>query len=200
VQTRQSSVDIVLDGCEDRTCSAVWGLHQCSSVSIVSSHSDRKRIAERREELAIRKLRLASAAAMHAADLQSQADAKRHIQQEQRELATLRSRLLPARKTLISTLSYVFPIDLASPEDLLFTIVGAPLPIPVASTDPAPPLVLPAHRDVTEDSVATALGYAAFVVQHVAAYLGHRLVYPITYVGSRSLIKDEVSAMQGPRM
>jgi hypothetical protein len=116
------------------------------------------------------------------------------------DLDVLQSQLLPTRKNLITTLSYIFPIDLASPEDLLFTIVSVPLPIPVAATDPAPPLSLPRHREVTEDSVATSLGYAALVVQLAAAYLGHRLVYPITYVGSRSVIKDDISAMVGPRV
>jgi UV radiation resistance-associated gene protein len=53
---------------------------------------------------------------------------------------------------------------------------------------------------VNEDSVATALGYAALVVQMTAAYLCQRLMYPITYVGSRSLVKDPISAMVGPRM
>jgi UV radiation resistance-associated gene protein len=116
------------------------------------------------------------------------------------DLHILQSQLLPTRKNLVTTLSYIFPIDLASPADLLFTIVSVPLPIPVASTDPAPPLSLPQHREVNEDSVATGLGYAALVIQLVAAYLGHRLVYPITYVGSRSVIKDDISAMVGPRV
>lgn len=53
---------------------------------------------------------------------------------------------------------------------------------------------------MNEDSVATALGYAALVVQMTAAYLCQRLMYPITYVGSRSLVKDPISAMVGPRM
>jgi UV radiation resistance-associated gene protein len=116
------------------------------------------------------------------------------------DLEVLRGQLLPVRKNLITTLSYIFPIDLVSPADLLFTIVSVPLPIPLAQTDPAPPLSLPQHREVTEDSVATSLGYAALLVQLIAAYLSHRLVYPITYIGSRSVIKDEISAMVGPRM
>jgi hypothetical protein len=59
---------------------------------------------------------------------------------------------------------------------------------------------MPAHKDVTEEGVATALGFVAQVVQLTAAYLGEVLVYPITCVGSQSLIKDGVSAMVGPRM
>lgn len=59
---------------------------------------------------------------------------------------------------------------------------------------------MPAHKDVTEEGVATALGFVAQVVQLMAAYLGEVLVYQITCVGSRSLIKDGISAMVGPRM
>lgn len=116
------------------------------------------------------------------------------------QLAQLRHRLPVMRNSLITSLAFIYPIELLSPPDLLFTVLGVPLPIPNGPTDPAPPLSLPAHRDVNEDTVATALGYAAQVVQLLAAYLGIGLIYPVTCVGSRSLIKDGISAMVGPRM
>lgn len=78
--------------------------------------------------------------------------------------------------------------------------MGVPLPIPLNGNEPAPPLSLSSHKEVTEDAVATALGYAAHLVQLLAVYMGKGLVYPVTYVGSRSLIKDNISAMVGPRM
>lgn len=115
-------------------------------------------------------------------------------------LAALQSRLTPTRITLLSTLASIFPIELSSPPDLLFSILAVPLPIPLSTIDPGPPLSMPAHKDVTEEGVATALGFVAQVVQLMAAYLGEVLVYPITCVGSRSLIKDGISAMVGPRM
>lgn len=104
------------------------------------------------------------------------------------------------RSILIATLSSIYPIDLLSPPDLLYSILDVPLPMPLTPTDPAPPLSLPSHKGVTEETVATALGYAAQVIQLLAAYLGKGLVYPVTCVGSRSLIKDGISAMVGPRM
>ena len=115
-------------------------------------------------------------------------------------LLALQKNFVPTRTTLITTLSAIFPIELLSPPDLLFTILSVPLPIPLSSSDPGPPLSLSDHKDVTEDAVATALGYAAQVVQVLAAYLGKGLVYPVTCVGSRSLIRDGISAMVGPRM
>jgi hypothetical protein len=115
-------------------------------------------------------------------------------------LATLQRHITPIRVTLISTLSSLFPIDLVSGSDLLFSVLGVPLPIPTGATDPAPPLSLPAYKDVNEESVATALAYAALVVRLLATYLGKVLVYPITFCGSRSMIRDGISAMVGPRM
>jgi len=114
----------------------------------------------------------------------------------------LQRRILPVRASLITTLASLFPIDLISGSDLLFSIlnVNVPLPIPLSATDPAPPLSLAAYKEVNEESVATALAYAAFVVQLLAVYLDKMLVYPITFCGSRSMIRDGISAMVGPRM
>jgi hypothetical protein len=104
------------------------------------------------------------------------------------------------RTNLLSILSTIFPIELLSPPDLLFTILDVPLPIPINPNDPAPPLILPQHKEVTEEAVATALGYVAQTLQILAAYTGQGLVYPVTCVGSRSLIRDCISGMVGPRM
>jgi hypothetical protein len=112
----------------------------------------------------------------------------------------LQRRIQPIRDSLITTLASLFPIDLISGSDLVFSIIDAPLPIPLGSTDPAPPLSLPTYKEVNEESVATALAYAAFVVQLLAVYLDKMLVYPITFCGSRSMIRDGISAMVGPRM
>jgi hypothetical protein len=119
---------------------------------------------------------------------------------DREQLRILRTNLRPTRTTLLMTLLSIFPIELSSPPDLLYTILDVPLPIPLTPTDPAPPLSLASHKEVTEDAVATALGYVAQVVHLLAAYLGKSLIYPVTCVGSRSFIKDGISAMIGPRM
>ena len=121
------------------------------------------------------------------------------IRPSRHRLDSLRREIDPLRSDVINTLAFIFPIELLSPPDLLFTILDVPLPIPVGATDPAPPLSLPSHKEVTEDTVATALGYAAQVVHLLAAYMGKHLVYPVTNIGSRTLIKDSISAMVGPR-
>ncbi|KAJ7922962.1 hypothetical protein B0H13DRAFT_85800 [Mycena leptocephala] len=143
---------------------------------------------------------LAFAQELRDEDLFSVDEKEEHVSAARADLVSLRSRFTPTRTTLISTLSTIFPIELFSPPDLLYTILDVPLPIPLSASDPAPPLSLPAHKDVTDEAVATALGYVAQVVQLLAAYLGKGLVYPITCIGSRSMIRDGISAMVGPRM
>jgi len=59
---------------------------------------------------------------------------------------------------------------------------------------------MPEHKEISEEAVATALGYVAQTIQILAAYTGQALVYPVTCIGSRSLIKDGISGMVGPRM
>ncbi|CCM01316.1 uncharacterized protein FIBRA_03365 [Fibroporia radiculosa] len=156
-------------------------------------HARRERLRKRREMLAL-------AREADESDSRLEFEQEAELVNERVRLEDLRSQIAPMRSVLLTTLSFVFPIELVSPPDLLFTILDVPLPIPLAPTDPAPPLLVPAHKDVTEEAVATALGYAAQVVQFLAAYMGKGLVYPVTCVGSRSLIRDGISAMVGPRM
>ncbi|KAH9947957.1 hypothetical protein B0H21DRAFT_736282 [Amylocystis lapponica] len=121
-------------------------------------------------------------------------DQVKHLLAEDEEVLT------EEREHLSFIQNQLAPMRTALSPDLLFTILDVPLPIPPGATDPAPPLSLPTHKEVTEEAVATSLGYAAQVVQLLAAYLGKNLVYPVTCIGSRSLIKDGISAMVGPRM
>lgn len=55
---------------------------------------------------------------------------------------------------------------------------------------------------VDEQTTAAALGYVAMVLQVLIGLqgsAGQGLGYPVTYVGSRSLVKDVTSVMTGPR-
>ena len=106
---------------------------------------------------------------------------------------------MPVRTTLLQNLSSIFPIAPLEPKDLLFTIVTVPLPVPFSSSEPAPPFALPGKPSFNDETVASALGLVSHVVQLVSAYMGYPLTYPVTCVGSRSLIRDPISAMMGPR-
>lgn len=103
-------------------------------------------------------------------------------------------------------LDALFPIAPLNPSILLYGILSIPLPIP-SGKDPAPPLALPPKSlpdgvKVDERSTAAALGYVAMVVQILGNLGGGAnggLVYPVVCAGSKSLVRDVVSVMQGPR-
>ncbi|KAH9454704.1 hypothetical protein MJO28_007712 [Puccinia striiformis f. sp. tritici] len=55
--------------------------------------------------------------------------------------------------------------------------------------------------DLADDDfiVSTALGFVAHLVQLLALYLAVPLLYPVNFLGSRSLVSDLVSRIPGPR-
>ncbi|KIK70358.1 hypothetical protein GYMLUDRAFT_32360 [Collybiopsis luxurians FD-317 M1] len=183
----------------ERECRMAELRADCANVS-TKSQELRDEIRIRRERLRERQSMLALVEQQEEDERQERAEVEEDLSDERARLESLQNGFVPTRTTLISILSYLFPIELRSSPDLLFTILDVPLPIPLSPNDPAPPLSLPSHNDVNEETVATALGYVALVVYLLAAYLGHVLAYPITYIGSRSLIRDGISAMVGPRM
>ncbi|KAJ3827637.1 UV radiation resistance protein and autophagy-related subunit 14-domain-containing protein [Lentinula raphanica] len=172
----------------------------CAGVS-TKTQELRDEILIRREQLRERRRMLAYVEQQEDDEGQrGREEVEDEILDERTLLSSLHHRLLLTRTSLISTLAYLFPIDLRSSAELLFTILDVPLPIPASPTDPAPPLSFLNHPEVNEETVATALGYVALLVHLLSAYLGHVLVYPITFIGSRSMIRDGISAMVGPRM
>ncbi|KAL0950596.1 hypothetical protein HGRIS_007390 [Hohenbuehelia grisea] len=180
--------------------SYVEGLKADYDAVNATSEELRRGIDARRRELQERRELLALARDQLVEDQRTNSEVELQVREEELRLQALRARLPMKRTALLSTLASIFPIELLSPPDLLYTIVDVPLPIPIAHGDPAPPLTLAQQPEVTEDGVATALGYVAQVVQLLAAYLGKGLVYPVTCIGSRSLVRDGISAMVGPRM
>lgn len=100
----------------------------------------------------------------------------------------------------MQTVATIFPIEPLQPQDLLFSVVSVPLPVPTGPNDPAPPHTLPGDSSFNEETLASALGYVAQVLSLTAAYMGNSLVYPVVCLGSRSVIKDPISAMMGPRV
>lgn len=166
-----------------------------------TSNDFRTRIRSRAEDLRRRRDVLRQAREELQLDIFGEHEIDEELEDMREQLSSLRSNFSPVRTTLVATLASIFPIELLSTTpDLLYTILDVPLPIPSGSTDPAPPLSVPSRKDINEDTVATALGYAAQVVQLLAAYMGIRLVYPVTCIGSRSLVRDGISTMVGPRM
>ncbi|KIY64395.1 hypothetical protein CYLTODRAFT_493164 [Cylindrobasidium torrendii FP15055 ss-10] len=215
IQEAQSSLDFVIHRIDTSVLEDVGGrlMREVGEREVVVGHfrkeveALRGRCDERMADIANRRAQLKQRrdvlrqAKEHLQEDGARLEALESSQREERvRVDELKTSLAPTRSALLSVLASLFPIEMREAGELLFTIVDVPLPIPVAATDPAPPLSVVGQRDVNEESVATALGYAAQLVQMAAGYLGKGLVYPITYVGSRSLIRDGISAMVGPRM
>lgn len=94
----------------------------------------------------------------------------------------------------------IIPLDAQS---LLYSILDIPLPIP-RGKDEAPPLSIPANRlppgyKVDEDTNASALGFAALLVHLLHTLLEMQVPYPVTCAGSRSVVRDNISIITGPR-
>ncbi|KDQ17682.1 hypothetical protein BOTBODRAFT_29844 [Botryobasidium botryosum FD-172 SS1] len=164
-----------------------------SSQTLDSIRSMRENLQKRRETLA-------SARQLLEADEAEENAGAARISQLEDELAPVLAALPPRQRALLRAVDFIFPIEPISAGDLLFSILDIPLPIPVNSSDPAPPLTLPEYPSVNEDSIATALGYVAQITLLVSLYTGRILPYPITCAGSKSSIKDLISSMHGPRV
>ncbi|KAJ9120869.1 hypothetical protein QFC22_002804 [Naganishia vaughanmartiniae] len=83
-------------------------------------------------------------------------------------------------------------------------ILQVPLPIPQHASEAAPPLSLPSSAlpkgvKVDEETISTALGFVALAVNQISHILDRPLTYPLTCAGSKSLVKDTISIIQGPR-
>lgn len=108
------------------------------------------------------------------------------------------------RARATSVLDTIFPIIPVDPQRLLYTILGVALPIPQLPADKVPPLYLPSNAlpsgvKVDEESNATALGYVAMVISHLSLIMDKPLLYPVTCIGSRSLVRDYISVISGTR-
>ncbi|CAE7179473.1 unnamed protein product [Rhizoctonia solani] len=156
-----------------------------------SSRANQNRI----EMLRARREALQAATSVYDQDVQANNEASDQVNSVRATYLEIHNALTPRRTTLCHTLDYIFPIepDAERAADLVFTILDVPLPVPVAPSDPAPPLN-------NEEAVSAALGYAAHVVALLSSYMNVRVPYPVTYVGSRSYVRDPISAMHGPRM
>ncbi|GAA5930626.1 hypothetical protein JCM3775_003827 [Rhodotorula graminis] len=149
----------------------------------------------RRAALRARRARLERARALAQANQEQVGVQRAALDEQDRSLADLGSTSRTRRTQLITLLSHIFPIEPVSPSPssktslppLLFSIVG--LALPNSSYPPS----------YTDDTLSSALGYAAHVTHLVAAYLGVPLCYPLRCRASRSVVVDEISMMKGPR-
>ncbi len=124
------------------------------------------------------------------------------------QLQQIRQKVHVRRKELLYSLEQIYPIDVVNPACLLFGIAGVPLPNLSDSTldgaeqaidDPAERKKLKA-LEKDDDTISSALGLAAQLVLLLSDYLGTPLHYNIATAGSRAVIHDAISAINGPRV
>ncbi|GAA5822751.1 hypothetical protein JCM5353_000653 [Sporobolomyces roseus] len=151
-------------------------------------------LERRRERLEKRKERLVKAREMDERNRTALKEVNEELDEKDRDISSLQTAILARRTHIVTLLSHLFPIEPVlpspshpSPPPLLFSIHSLALP---NSTYP------PSYSD---DLLSSALGYAAHLTLFLAAYLGVPLCYPVIWRGSRSVVKDEISMMKGPR-
>ncbi|GAA5987942.1 hypothetical protein JCM5350_006782 [Sporobolomyces pararoseus] len=153
-----------------------------------------KKLERRKEALELRRDRLDRARKLDEKNRVKLARLTRDLDDTQRTISTLQASILSRRTQIVTLLSHFFPIEPVlpssanpSPPPLLFSILSLALP---NSTYPS---------SYSDDLLSSALGHAAQLTLTLAAYLRVPLCYPIVWRGSRSVVKDEISMMKGPR-
>ncbi|ORY25738.1 hypothetical protein BCR39DRAFT_590016 [Naematelia encephala] len=185
-----------------------WISEKAAEVDTTTSEA-RARITLRRSAIESRRGNLAGAATAEELLVGSSLELLSSITSVESENASLQPLIYHYRSHHAQALDQLFPIDPLSPSTLLYTILSVPLPIPIGPKDPAPPLSMSVHLPdsktslkIDERHTSAALGYVAMAVQclaHLHLHQGGGVPYPVTCAGSRSLVKDVVSVMQGPR-
>ncbi|GAA5967976.1 hypothetical protein JCM3765_005564 [Sporobolomyces pararoseus] len=153
-----------------------------------------KKLERRKEALELRRDRLNRARQLDEKNRTTLSRLSQDLDETQRTISSLQASISSRRTHIVTLLSHFFPIEPVlpspanpSPPPLLFSILSLALP---NSTYP------PSYSD---DLLSSALGHAAQLTLTLAAYLSVPLCYPIIWRGSRSVVKDEISMMKGPR-
>ncbi|KAK0556399.1 hypothetical protein OC846_001224 [Tilletia horrida] len=156
----------------------------------------RTQLSQRRAQLQQRRERLAKARALEAQD---QALASRlttaNTQLQHRLTTKTQLQLHRQRVHLLRALEEIYPIDLfpddGSSNNFLFSISQIPLP--------SSELILSPSEKHDQETTAAALGLVAQLVSLLSAYLDTPIHYPLATAGSRSVVQDPISLMNGPR-
>ncbi|GAA5940713.1 uncharacterized protein JCM15063_006338 [Sporobolomyces koalae] len=156
---------------------------------------DLERLLEtKRGALEARKERLRKVRAMDQQNRQALLHLESELSEHSRTNSSLQAQISTRTQHVVTLLSHLYPIEPVlptlsnpSPSPLLFSIHSLALP---NSTYPA---------SCSDEVLSSALGYAAHLTLLLAAYLRVPLCYPIIWRGSRSVVKDEISMMRGPR-
>ncbi|KAE8254882.1 hypothetical protein A4X13_0g3241 [Tilletia indica] len=172
----------------------------------------RNRLERRKAEFAARRERLISARELEASERRRAEDLEKANTVLSKRLTAVGLSLHRRRVHLLRLLEQIYPIELDDPSQFLFSIASVPLPNGTSSTDlrqqqrsaskgkekasePAEVTLKNQDAEVT----AAALGLVAQLVTLLSAYLETPIHYPLATAGSRSVVQDAISIMNGPR-
>ena len=185
----------------------------------------REQLEARTLELRQRRERLKRAWYTLNAEQQKRASTASTIDQLRAKLSQVELSLHERHAKLLRALEEVYPIELIDASALLYSIAGVPLPNAVASC-PASELesqdkmmeeIVKAHNikadqgdhtdgsklrtyhSLDDDTISTSLGLVAQLVTLLSSYLATPVHYPMATPGSRAVVLDTISIMNGPR-
>lgn len=150
-------------------------------------------LRERREALVKRKTRLELVKRQMQEEASWQGAQKDELESLGLHLLKLDVDVHNRRASMLETVSQIYPIQLMSAADLLFSICGIALP-----NSPATALG-ESKGKLDEEDLAAALGLTAQAVSLISSYLETPLHYEIATAGSRAMMRDGISLMTGPR-
>lgn len=148
----------------------------------------------RREELessiAARRSAIASGYALQKRAAADVADAQQKLEQSKALLLKTKESIHGQRRRICEDLSQIYNIILVPGRGppLSFQICGVPLP----NTEYDSTL---ATKSAGEDELSAALGHAVLLTDCLQYYLGVPLPYPLTPLGSRSSVRDDISKL-----
>lgn len=122
--------------------------------------------------------------------------ARSTLEELQQTRADVQNDVTNQRARLTRDLDLIYHIQLEHARDLLYSIVALPLPNAVASTTKNASALV--HKLPLEE-VGSALAFVAQLVLLLSSYLHIPLPYPLTTVGSKAIVRDGISIMNGPR-
>ncbi|KAL9939238.1 hypothetical protein V8E36_002051 [Tilletia maclaganii] len=174
----------------------------------------RQKIKRRQAEFAARRERLLQARQLEAAETRRAEQIEKQSLVLRKKQSSLALSLHRRRVALLRSLEQIYPIELTDPTNFLFSI--AEIPLPNGTSGPAADegshrqskgkekAVLDMEPEKTlknqdPEITAAALGLVAQLVTLLSAYLETPVHYPLATAGSRSVVQDAISVMNGPR-
>ncbi|PWN38680.1 hypothetical protein IE81DRAFT_96722 [Ceraceosorus guamensis] len=174
-------------------------VQRCAGTEERYGMAARATLLERRQALSRRRARLETARRASAAEDRALRRAGDEIETLKRTREEQKGALYDRRASLLRSLEIIYPIDLLSACDLLFSICRIPLSNDAALESSSIAKTTKEQQLQDDDTCSSALGHVAQLVILLAHYLNVPNHYVIATAGSRAVIKDPISVMTGPR-